>query len=72
MIVPDRRSMIVRFMPAVRAVRNPVLRDGLLWHLHCLTALPVLDLALLLRVTPARRDDAAVAVLASLYPEPAP
>ena len=72
LVIDARTGRIVRFMPAVRAVRNPVLREGLLWHLHCLTALPVLDLALLLRVTPARRDDAAVAVLASLYPEPAP
>ena len=69
---PDRRHALVRFLPALAAVHNPVLRDALLWYLHCLTAVPVLDLAALLRVTPPRRDDAAVAVLRTLYPAPAP
>ena len=68
---PDRRvAVLARFMPAVRAVHNPVVRDGLLWHLRVLTAVPELELFELLHRTIPRQDDAAIAVLRSLYPRP--
>ena len=70
---PDRRvATLGRFLPAIAALHNPVIRDGCLWPLHVLSGVDVPDLVALLRFTPPIPNEEAIHVLLSLYSKTTP